>query len=300
MANRLNHETPITDRREDTQLDPQVVISSRTKPMSRLLKHLARSTDTKTGRAVISLVAVCILVLIWAGVSRIISQPLTLPTPTAVAKQFAALLVPDSGNRSLWPDLTASLLRVLAGWFIGLLLGVSLGVFVASNKYIRAAIDPIIEAGRAVPPLAFAPLMLVWFGVGETSKVLLLVAGTLPVFAVATVSAIAGIDPLLLKAGKTLGASRKYATLHIVIPSVLPDLFTAMRVATAFAWSTLVAAELVAADKGLGWMILRAGRYLDTATVFVGIIVIGVLAFLFDRCIRLAERVCVPWKGKGE
>jgi ABC-type nitrate/sulfonate/bicarbonate transport system permease component len=251
-------------------------------------------------RGAISVGAVLVFLLVWVVIARFaVREEIILPTPAAVIRRFGELMFSESGQMSLWPNLTASLLRVLAGWAIGLVGGVALGVLMASSAVIRAAVDPLLEAGRAIPPLALAPLLLVWFGIGETSKVLLLTFAAFPVFAVSTTAAITGVDESLRRAALTLGAGRIHMVRRVVLPSVLPELFTAMRLASAFAWTTLVAAELVAATNGLGWMILQAGRYLDTPTIFVGIVTIGVVAFLMDRVLRILERRFVPWKGKA-
>lgn len=261
---------------------------------------LRRLRGSSWGRALVSVASVAVFLVLWELTARfIIDEPIILPTLGAVASRFGDLMFPEAGAASLWPNLSVSLLRVLAGWGIGLVGGVLLGVLMASSAVARAAVDPLLEAGRAIPPLALAPLLLVWFGIGETSKVLLLTFAAFPVFAVSTTSAILGVDDSLRRAALTLGAGRLFMVRHVVLPGVLPEIFTAMRLASAFAWTTLVAAELIAATNGLGYMILQAGRYLDTPTIFVGIVTIGVVAFLMDRVLRAMERRLAPWKGKA-
>lgn len=287
-------------RPPESTLDSRSDVAS-SEPASR--RHgwrFAKLTSTPWGRAGISVLSVVLFVIMWDLIARfIVNETVILPTPGAVVERFADLAFAREGELSLWPNLSASLLRVLSGWGIGLVVGVVLGVVMASSAVVRAALDPLLEAGRAIPPLALVPLLLVWFGIGETSKILLLAFAAVPVFAISTTAAITGVDKSLRRAALTLGAGRMYMIKHVILPGVLPEIFTAMRLASAFVWTTLVAAELVAATDGLGFMILQAGRYLDTPTIFVGIVTIGVVAFLMDTVLRALERYLVPWKGKA-
>ena len=238
------------------------------------------------------------LVLTWWGVSAIINDMNILPTPEAVGRQ-AITLATTTGQYNLWLQIEASTVRVVVGWGIGAAIGIALGSIMASSRYARNAIDPILEAGRAIPPLAFAPLMVVWLGIGEVSKVALLVTACAPVMAISTVAGIIGVDECFIRTAQTLGASRTYLLKHVVIPGALPEIVTGLRLTSGITWATLVAAEYVASTKGLGWMILQASRYLDTATIFVGIAAIGLFAFLMDRVIRLFERRLLGWRGKA-
>jgi taurine transport system permease protein len=238
-----------------------------------------------------------VAILLWAGLARVIDDPLVLPGPWAVATRLGDLLKPS--GQSLWPDIRSSLTRVGLGWAFGVVGGVLLGVVLSSSRYLNLAIDPALQAGRSIPPLAYSPLLVVWMGIGESSKVVLIVLTVLPIMAITTTAAISGIDQSLIRAAQTLGASAPLMLRRVAVPAVLPEIITSMRVTYGLAWGSLIAAEIIASSDGLGYRILQAGRYLDTVTVFVGIVAIAALAVLGDVVLRLVYRVAVPWKGRA-
>ena len=168
-----------------------------------------------------------------------------------------------------------------------------------SKSGIKHLADPIIEFYWPLPPLAYLPLMIIWLGIGETSKVTLL---TLAMFAPVCLSAQAGVRGLpaeRVNAALALGGTRWQVFRTVVLPSALPEILTGLRIAIGVGWSTLVAAELIAATRGIGYMIMSAAQFLATDVVFVGIGVIAAFAFLFSLGMRLLERWLVPWKGRG-
>jgi taurine transport system permease protein len=234
----------------------------------------------------------------WLAAVAIINDSTILPTPDAVARQFWMLATSGSGAQSLWVNLKASLVRVALGWGLGVVTGIVMGVLMASNEYIRALIDPLIELARPIPPLAYVPLLVVWFGIGETSKLILIWAATFPVMVISTVAGIRGVDRSWRRTAVTLGASPVQLITKVILPAAIPEIMTGARIASGLAWGTLVAAEIVAANSGLGYMILQASQFLQTSTIFVGIITIGLLAFALDRSLRALERRLAPWKGR--
>jgi taurine transport system permease protein len=244
------------------------------------------------------LISIGAILGIWWVFAVLVDNSLLLPSPAATFQTFLDLAWGDRGQLSLWPNALISLQRVVVGWGLGVLAGVLVGIVMAMNRHIRALVDPVIELGRPIPPLAYAPLLVIWFGIGETSKTLLIFLTAFPVMVIATVAAIKGVDQSWKRAALSLGASYPYLTRRVILPASLPEILTAMRLASGLCWGSLVAAEIIAASSGLGWMILQASRFLDTETVFVGIIAIGTLAFLMDRVLRGIERVFVPWKGR--
>jgi taurine transport system permease protein len=174
--------------------------------------------------------------------------------------------------------------------------GVVVGVAMAGNRYLSAALDPILEFCRPIPPLAFAPLLIVWLGIGESSKISILFYSTLPVMVIGTVSAISKVKISWKRAAQTLGATSFYITRRVIIPAALPEIITAMRISSGLAWGSLVAAEIIASSSGLGWMILQASRVLQTEVVLVGIMAIGCLAFITDQILRFLDMKFAPWK----
>ena len=159
--------------------------------------------------------------------------------------------------------------------------------------------DPPIEFYRPLPPLAYLPLIVIWFGIDEFSKVLLIYLACFAPLALSARAGVRSVSQEQLHAAYSMGASRWQVVLHVIVPAALPDILTAMRIAIGFGWTTLVAAEMVAATHGLGQMVLNASNFLRTDIVMMGIIVIGAVAYLFDLLMRYAERVLVPWKGKA-
>ena len=192
----------------------------------------------------------------------------------------------------------ASLQRVLLGFFFGALLGIPLGYAMGLTNWARGWFDPIVEFMRPVPPLALIPLMIIWFGIGETSKVILLFLAALWIMAIAARSGVSGVAIAKVHAAYSLGASKTQILRKVIIPNSLPEIFTGARVAMGVCWGTVVAAELVAAEKGLGMMIMVAAKFQLTDIVIVGIILIGVIGFAIDIGIRKLEGWLVPWKGK--
>jgi len=150
-----------------------------------------------------------------------------------------------------------------------------------------------------LPPLAYLPLIVIWFGIDETAKILLIY---LACFAPLAVSARAGVRSASseqIHAAQSLGASRRQLLRHVILPAALPEILTGMRIAVGSGWTTLVAAELVAATVGLGQLVMNASNFLRTDIVLMGILVIGVVAWVFDLGMRTVERRMVPWKGQG-
>lgn len=245
-----------------------------------------------------TVLSLAFVALVWWIASLLYAAPSILPSPAAALGRLVELLG-DGGRYSVVDNALVSLRRVLIGWSLAVCLGVAVGSAMASNRWIGNLFDPLIEMGRPIPPLAFTPLLIIWFGIGELPKVLLIAFPAFFATAIATVSAFRGVNENWRRAARSMGASRWYLLRRVTIPASLPGILVGVRIGSGMAWGTLVAAELIASTSGMGWMILQAGRYLDTQTIFAGIIVIGALAYLMDRVLRLLERVVVPWRGKS-
>ena len=183
-------------------------------------------------------------------------------------------------------DALTSLRRILIGFAGGTVIGVALGAGMSASRVVRHAIDPVIEVLRPLPPLAFIPLFIIWLGIGEMPKEVLILIGVAPIMAVTTVAALDEVPEDLRLCARTLGASSRYTMLRVQIRAALPGILTGMRIAMAGAWTSIVAAELIAATSGLGYLIMQAGDYLNTALVFSGIIMIAIIALVLDACLR--------------
>jgi taurine transport system permease protein len=223
---------------------------------------------------------------------------LFLPPPSEVWATGVSIFTEGYANATLWEHVSASLLRILSAALIAVSLGIPLGLLMGLNRWAKGVLDTPIEFYWPLPPLAYLPLMIIWLGIGETSKIALL---TLAMFAPVVLSAQAGVRSLPLErvnAALSLGATRWQLLRDIVLPSALPEILTGIRIALGVGWATLVAAELIASTRGIGFMIMSASHFLATDAVFVGIGVIAVCAFSFSLFMRLLEAWLVPWKGK--
>ena len=223
---------------------------------------------------------------------------LYLPAPEVTTNRFLELNAGGYRNFTLLEHTLASLQRVLLGFLFGALLGIPLGYAMGLTNWARGWFDPIVEFMRPVPPLALIPLMIIWFGIGEQSKIILLFLAALWIMTIAARSGVSGVAVPKVHAAYSLGASKWQILRKVIIPNSLPEIFTGARVAMGVCWGTVVAAELVAAEKGLGMMIMVASKFQLTDIVIVGIILIGIIGFLIDIGIRLLETWLVPWKGK--
>lgn len=226
-------------------------------------------------------------------------EPIWLPSPEAVAKRFIDIATNGYQNTSLWGHLGASLMRVLAGFFLGSLVGIPLGYAMGLSNWFRGWFDPIVEFMRPVPPLALIPLVIIWFGIWESGKIVLLFLAALWIMTIAARAGVSGVKISKIHAAYSLGASKWQIMRHVIIPNSLPDIFTGARVAMGVCWGTVVAAELVAAEKGAGMMIIAASKFQLTDIVVMGIILIGIIGYGIDILMRMAERWLVPWKGRG-
>lgn len=225
-------------------------------------------------------------------------KPLFVPSPQAVLKKFLDVLQNGFTNVPLWEHLGVSTARVFGAFLLACIVGIPLGLAMGMSPVMRGIFDPVIEFYRPIPPLAYLPLMIIWFGIGETSKVLLIF---LSVLAPVTLGARSGVKSAAIEqihAAYSFGATRWQVLWQVIFPSALPEILTAMRIGVGFGWTTLVAAEMVAATEGLGYMVLTASQFLQTSTVIMGIFVIAAIAYGFDMLMRWVERRIVPWKGR--
>ncbi|WP_182086848.1 ABC transporter permease subunit [Aureimonas sp. ME7] len=265
----------------------------------RLVRMHGFGTEGRSTRA-ISIGTAAAILSAWWLISRLgLVSPLFLPSPDEVWSQILLIAHDGYAGASLWEHVSASLTRIVSAAVIATSIGVPLGLLMGLNRWAKGVFDVPIEFYWPLPPLAYLPLMIIWLGIGETSKIALLV---LAMFAPICLSAQAGVRSLPIErvnGALTLGATRRQLFLDVVLPSALPEILTGIRIALGVGWSTLVAAELIASTRGIGFMIMSAAQFLATDVVFVGIGIIAALAFGFTLLMRLAERRLVPWRGKS-
>ncbi|HID7507641.1 TPA: taurine ABC transporter permease TauC [Enterobacter hormaechei] len=242
---------------------------------------------------------VVLLAIWWAVAAQQWISPLFLPPPGQVLEKLIAIAGPQGFmDATLWQHLGASLTRILVALLAAVIIGVPVGIAMGLSPTVRGILDPLIELYRPVPPLAYLPLMVIWFGIGETSKILLIY---LAIFAPVAMSALAGVksaQQVRIRAAQSLGASRAQVLLFVILPGALPEILTGLRIGLGVGWSTLVAAELIAATRGLGFMVQSAGEFLATDVVLAGIAVIAAIAFALELGLRTLQRRLTPWHGE--
>ncbi|MCY4541286.1 MAG: ABC transporter permease subunit [Rhodobacteraceae bacterium] len=226
-------------------------------------------------------------------------EPIWLPAPEAVWGRFIDIISDGYQNYGLLEHLGYSLFRVIAGFIFGALVGIPLGYAMGLSNWFRGWFDPIVEFMRPVPPLALIPLVIIWAGIGETGKIILLFLAALWIMTIAARAGVSGVQISKVHAAFSLGASPSQIMRHVIVPNSLPEIFTGARVAMGVCWGTVVAAELVAAEVGAGMMIMVASKFQLTDIVIMGIILIGVIGYGIDILMRMAEKRLVPWKGRG-
>ncbi|MFM7426589.1 MAG: ABC transporter permease subunit [Elainella sp.] len=239
-----------------------------------------------------------ILLIWWLATTLQWVSPLFLPPPGAVWAAFIEILQNGYKGNSLLFHIYQSLYRLVVALLLASLTAIPLGLLCGFFKPVRAALDPIIEFYRPLPPLAYYTLLVIWLGIENPSKIaLLFLAAFAPLF-LAVVSGVQRISIDRINGARSLGASGWQLFFHVIFPSCLPEIFTGLRTAIGVAYSTLVAAEMVAAVSGIGWMVLDASKFLRSDVIFVGIIIMGVIAVLIDFGIRWVQDSQLPWIGR--
>jgi NitT/TauT family transport system permease protein/taurine transport system permease protein len=242
------------------------------------------------------LVGVVGIIIIWWIAALIISDDVILPSPLDTARTLLHYLgrpYPARGD-TLPGNMAASLSRILIGFAWGAVAGTMLGALMSAVRPIRLIVDPLIELGRPLPPLAFIPLLIVWFGIGELPKILLIGIGVIPIMVVSVVAALDAVPEEYIEAARSLGASRRYALFHVRIRAALPAIITGLRLSMGISWTSIVAVEMIAATNGLGYVILEASNYLITPLIFSGIVLIAIIALVLDALLRIVQRLVAP------
>lgn len=245
--------------------------------------------------------AIIILVTgaIWWAVTILGAVPsLYLPAPDIVWQQLLKVATEGYMSASLWQHTFASLGRVLIALFAAILIGVPIGILMGTNRTIKAIFDPLLEFYRPIPPLAYLPLLVIWLGIGEVTKITLIFLAILAPIIISTLQGISTVSKSRQFAALSLGATRSQLLWHVTLPSALPHILIGIRIGLGVGWSTLVAAELIAATKGVGFMIQSAAQFLATDIVILGIMVIAMIAFALEIVLRKIQTNLVPWYGK--
>ncbi|MES0096435.1 ABC transporter permease subunit [Mesorhizobium sp. M0019] len=258
-----------------------------------------RPRRSRVSARVVSAITILVVLAAWTVSARLqLVSPVFLPSPVAVWNKFVVVARDGFVDATLLQHIAASLWRVFAALIAAVFVGVPIGLAIGISTIGRGIFDPLLEFLRPIPPLAYLPLIIIWFGIGEPSKILVIGIAMLAPVALSTASGVRGVSQERINAARSLGATQRQVIRHVILPSALPSILTGLRIALGAGWSTLVAAELVAATRGLGFMIQSAAQFLVTDVVVMGILVIAAIAFVLEFIIRRIERVLVPWAGR--
>jgi NitT/TauT family transport system permease protein len=249
---------------------------------------------TRREHRALRVAALSALVLVWEIVARLGWVPvLFLPSPLGVLAEGAEML--RSGE--LLGHVAASLQRLLVGFVIGALAGVAVGVAVGFFAAAEAVGAPLIAATFPIPKIALLPLLILWLGLGEPSKVAVIALGVFFPMAINTFTGVRGADPLLVRAAVAFGARRWSVIRNVVLPSALPMIFAGLRLGAGTALLLLVAAEMIAVESGIGFLVLHAGNLMQTTKLMVGIVVLSLLGVLSHWGLARLERLALPWRA---
>lgn len=220
----------------------------------------------------------------WHVIATYFFRSVLFPPPIPVFEKAGELIL----NGVLLVNVWASLQRILIGFVLGSLIGIFVGLVAGSFVTMRRLFDPAIETLRFIPAVAMITVSVIWFGIGEFSKIFIILYGTVFIVIIATAAGVAGIPANKIRAAKSLGASPLQLFFFVTLPAAVPAILTGMRIAMANAFTTIVAAELVAANQGIGNLLWQSRLYMEVNTVFVVLLTLAVLGFIVDRCFRWA------------
>jgi len=239
------------------------------------------------------IIPIFLFIIVWWVISKIFHNAQLLPDPIIVGKTFITSL-----KNGLFNDAIASIQRVLFGFLIASVLGVFLGLLCGINKWVSRLISPILELLRPIPPIAWIPLAILWFGIGNNPAYFLVFLGAFfPIFS-NTYLGVSSVEETYKRAAYSLGATKKEIITDIILPASMPQIFTGLKIGLGVGWMVVIAAELVGAQSGLGYMIQLNRFLLNSPEIITGMITIGVIGFLLNLLITKIEKMTTPWNQK--
>lgn len=247
----------------------------------------------------LSVAAVLAVLAVWVLVSALgWADPDELPPPGKLGRAIWALLRDGYQGKSYWTHIGASLFRTMTGYVSAAAVGIPLGLLVGRYRVVEAIVSPFLGFMRPIPPIAFISLFIFYFGIGELAKILLIFMTALWYVILNTAAGVKAVPRDLVRAGQTLGFSSRRIFTHIILPASLPHVLTGLRVALALSWALVVAAELIAAQAGLGFLIMDASMFFRIPDVYIGIITIGIVGLILELWLSGTESRLLHWRGK--
>lgn len=244
--------------------------------------------------SILPLLSVAFLFIMWIYVSN--RNPDFIPTPAMTLERLIDLIKYPVSKISVLGHIWASLQRVLIAFGIATVAGISLGLAMGWNKSVNAFIGPVFEILRPIPPIAWIPLVILWFGVGEFPKVLLVFIGSFIPIVLNTFTGVKLVEPLYINVGRVMKANTIQKLVHIVLPASVPAIFAGLRAALSSGWMVVVAAEMIASRSGVGFLITRGSESYDVALILCGMIIIGIVGALLSVVLTYVERWLCPWR----
>ena len=209
-----------------------------------------------------------------------------------------SLLQDGYGGVSFSTHIFASLLRTLSGYLLAIVVAIPVGLWMGMNKYVSNVLNPVFALIRPIPAIAFLPLFIMWFGIGEMARVLLIFLSAFLYIVLNTYSGVKTVPAGLIQAGQNLGANKFQLIRTVIFPATIPSIMIGLKTGLAISWAIVVAAELMAAQEGLGFMISDASTFFRLPVVYVGIVLIGVIGLLLENVIAIIEKKSCHWAGK--
>ena len=317
----MSTNTIATNLNESTKPDPKAAAKAKSEPVEQVdvaaptsssftakIKQFFAPRVVPTGEyfgtpgagdsRLISLFSTLFFLALWAFVTEAgLIKPIFLPSPFDVVARLGDVITDGFAGATLIEHLNASLTRIFGAFFLAAIIGVPLGIAIGCNRVMRGIFDPLIEFYRPLPPLAYLPLVIIWMGTDESSKITLIFLAMLAPIVLSARAGVASVRLEQIQVAYSMGATPWQVVTQVISRGAMPDIMTGMRIAIGFGWTTLVAAEMVAAERGIGFMVLNASEFLVTDVVIAGIFVIGIIAYCFDLFMRYLETKLIPWKG---
>jgi NitT/TauT family transport system permease protein/sulfonate transport system permease protein len=259
-----------------------------------------REKSANHERIICTFVSIFIFLCLWQFVASFTKASLFLAGPIEVLKEFFASFITPIGTNRLFGHILWSLSRVLAGFVIGSAIGITAGILMGLYKPVNAFIRPLFEVIRPIPAIAWIPLSIVWFGLGEPAKYFLIALSSFCAVIINAFTGASSVDETLIGAAKMLGASDRQVFATIILPAAVPQIFAGLQIAIGSAWMTVVAAEMVKSSEGLGWIIIKGQEINSMVQILVGILCVGIVGFILATFMRVVEARLFVWNERGK
>lgn len=251
------------------------------------------------GRVPLELIGIVVILGVWTVVVATgLASSRLLPSPLQVVEHTWLLATDGYRGTPLMEHILASVQRTTIGFSLAVVFGIPLGLAMGRYQSVASLFGPVLALLRPIPPIAFIPLAVLYLGLGEPSKIVLIFLAPFMFIALNAEAGVRSVPSILVRAGQMLGYSQRQLFLRVIFPGSLPSIMSGVRTGAAVAWALVVAAELIAAQEGLGYMVASAGNFFDIRTVYSGIAVIGIIGFLVDYVMRKIEHRVLHWRGK--